>query len=213
MGRRRPGTGAASAGTTIRLVAAVATLVITLGACSGGGADDEATVTDAGAGAGADDGGEPAPAPDEADGASGTGSPSPTDGGDGVAPMMRTVDVPCPAELGYLTSRSGESCYQLGESGGLGTDIIDSASVELSGGYWEIQLVMTDAGLARFNGLAAECIAESPTCPTGRVAFVAERAVVSTATITKSDYQSDEVMVTGRFSAADARAIAEALDP
>jgi hypothetical protein len=140
-------------------------------------------------------------------------APAPSEGGDGFAAVVRTVSVPCPTELGFETSRSGESCYQLGPSGGLGTDIIESASVELAGGYWDIQVVMTDAGLVRFNGLAAQCIDETPTCPTGRIAVVADRAVVSTETITKPDYERDELMVTGRFNADEARVIADTLDP
>jgi hypothetical protein len=140
-------------------------------------------------------------------------APSPTDGGDGFAPVLRTVAVPCPAELGFLTSRSGESCYQLSETGGLGTDVIESATVELAGGYWEIQLTMTDVGIARFNELASACIDQTTTCPTGRIAVVAARAVVSTTTITKATYERDEVMVTGRFDADEARAVADALNP
>jgi preprotein translocase subunit SecD len=180
-------------------VAAATALVVVLGACSGGGGDD----------AGAEPGGTGDAAP-LADGSGGT-APTPTQGGDGVAAMLRTVSVPCPAELVYVASQAGESCYQLGESGGLGTDAIESATVELAGGYWEVQLVMTDSGLARFNALATACIDETPTCPSGRVAFVADRSVVSTATITKPSYERDEVMITGRFNADQARIIANAL--
>jgi hypothetical protein len=198
----------------VAAIATVATLLVALAACSGG-SDGGATVTDAGAGAGAGDDGSGDEAPDTGDAGDtgGPAAPSPTEGGDGVVPLVRRVDVPCPAQLEYLTSRSGRSCYQLSGSGGLGTDVIESASVELAGGYWQIQLVLTDAGLARFNRLAAQCIADTPTCPTGRVAFVADRAVVSTTTITKPGYEADEVAVTGRFTADEARTIAEALDP
>ena len=200
MGRQRPGMGAAA----IAVIAVVgAAGMLAIGGCSGGsgGSDDDGVSADTGAND-----------PDAADPGQVT-APSPTEGGDGIATMLRTVAVPCPAELGYLTSRSCESCYQLGQSGGLGTDIIESASVELDGGYWSVQLMMTESGLARFNGLAAQCLDRTPTCPTGRIAIVADRAVVSTATITKSDYERDEFMVTGRFDADEAHIVANALDP
>ena len=198
MRRRGARAGATSVATIVAAGTAMA-LVVVLGACSGGGDDD----------AGADPGGAGDATP-LADG-SGSTEPTPTQGGDGVAAMLRTVSVPCPAELTYVASQAGESCYQLGESGGLGTDAIESATVELAGGYWEVQLVMTDSGLTRFNALATACIDETPTCPSGRVAFVADRSVVSTATITKPSYERDEVMITGRFNADQARIIANAL--
>jgi hypothetical protein len=188
-------------------IGAVLVLGLGLGACTSG--DDAAdtgtaasptTVADRGGG---DGGG--------ADG--GAAAPAPAEGGDGIAPFLRTVPLPCPAELGFIDSRTGESCYQVGDDGGLGTDIIESAGVELAGGYWEVQLVMTGDGIVRFNTLAAGCLAKTTTCPTGRVAFVADGTVVSTTTVIKSDYERDEVMITGRFDAAAARSIAEALDP
>jgi hypothetical protein len=199
--RRRGSTAGATSVAAIVATGTALVLVAVLGACSGGSDDD----------AGADDGAVDGATP-FADPGQGT-EPTPTQGGDGVAAMVRTVSVPCPADLGYVASRAGESCYQLGEPGGLGTDAIESATVELAGGYWEVQLVMTDPGLARFNALAAACIDETPTCPSGRVAFVADRAVVSTATITKPSYERDEVMITGRFNADEARIIANALSP
>jgi hypothetical protein len=183
-------------------------LALGLGACASG--DDAAdtgtaaTPTTVGDGGGGGSGG---------GGSGGPAAPAPAEGGDGIAPFLRTVPIPCPADLGFIDSRTGESCYQVGDAGGLGTDIIESAGVELDGGYWEVQLVMTGDGIVRFNALANECLGKTTTCPTGRIAFVADGVVVSTATVIKADYERDEVMITGRFDAEAAKDIADALNP
>src|SRR5262245_47382473 len=127
---------------TLGAIGAVLRLAFALGACSDG---NDATVTGSAAG----------PTTTAANGRGGGGDgggaavPSPAEGGDGIAPFLRTVPLPCPAELGFIPSRTGESCYQVGDDGGLGTNVVESAeAAQQAGGPWDVRLVMTADGVA-----------------------------------------------------------------
>lgn len=103
------------------------------------------------------------------------------------------------------------ACLRLGPSD-VGGDVVESAAaVEMHPGPWMISLVLTGEGIVGFNELAGACFAGAETCPTRQLAIVVDRTVISAPSINAPEFDRDAIAISGRFTQAEAEALAARL--
>jgi len=103
-----------------------------------------------------------------------------------------------------------DHCYRVG-SDVVGTDAIETAQPGTNAGGASVDLVLTDAGLNRFNKLAATCYAHRAGCRTGRIALVVDGEVFAAPTIASASYTKGSLSVSGALTSTDARRVARVL--
>jgi hypothetical protein len=130
---------------------------------------------------------------------------------------------------------TGDICFQVGEAlpgneliesvgryasfSGVGTPLCEGAACELEATTSTVRneegvsLTLTPDGIERFNALARVCFERADTCPTGQLAIVVDGVVLSAPTITQPSFAGDEVQLSGDLTAAEADALADALQP
>jgi hypothetical protein len=112
--------------------------------------------------------------------------------------------------IGQHVAGADGQCYGLDLDAGLGTGIVESATVVGQG----VALTFTAEGINRFNQLAATCRGHSnPSCSVGQIAIVASGQVVSAPTVPEESFGRDAISITGEFTAEQLTAIAHALSP
>jgi len=129
----------------------------------------------------------------------------------GLELTPREEDTP---EATVLLEEPGEdgkaaNTYQLGPAGATGT-IVKTARAELGqDGVWTVALEIKGGdGIDAFNAIAADCFAQSPTCPTGQLAIVLDSEVKSAPTIQQPSFEADGIQITGSFSESEAKDLA-----
>jgi preprotein translocase subunit SecD len=110
--------------------------------------------------------------------------------------------------------------YQVGpvyQAGGtyLTGSALDTARATLQqNGEWVVSPVFKGGadGIGLFNGVAAECYAAQPSCPSGRLAIVLDGRVISAPQIQTPTFEADRVQITGGpFSEREAKDLATSL--
>lgn len=87
----------------------------------------------------------------------------------------------------------------------------DSASANLVGGAWQVDVGLSGTGSSAFNSLAATCLSGDQTCPTGQIAIVMDGVVQSSPVVQQANF-TDGVSITGTFSEGEARSLARVLN-
>lgn len=134
----------------------------------------------------------------------------------GFAMVLADAPPPCPADPAMELDQAEEHCYALETEAIVPMDdVLESATAEAApaGDEWQVLLTLTDAGIERFNELAASCFAAEVRCPTGRIAITAGGDVVSAPEIQEPSYERDQITVAGGFTEDEARRLADAFTP
>ncbi|MEQ8842258.1 MAG: hypothetical protein RIB98_14840 [Acidimicrobiales bacterium] len=86
---------------------------------------------------------------------------------------------------------------------------VEDANAQLTAG-WSVDLVLRSGspGIDDFNALAAQCVAGSAVCPSGRVAIEINGGVVSAPTIQAASFDRTQIQITGNFSEGEAKDLA-----
>ncbi|MEM7143089.1 MAG: hypothetical protein AAF548_18855 [Actinomycetota bacterium] len=93
--------------------------------------------------------------------------------------------------------------------------MVEAATARFSDpGGWSIDLVLNDGspGIDDFNELAAECVARSARCPTGRLAIAVDGEVLTAPNVEVASFQRDQITITGGFDEAEARGLADGIN-
>lgn len=153
-----------------------------------------------------------------------TAAPPPTAAPPTTLPAGEPTEAPPPPELTpreedtpeatVLLQELGDdgevaTTYQLGPAGATG-QIVSTARAELGAdGLWTVALEIKGGdAIGSFNALAADCFAQSPTCPTGQLAIALDSEVRSAPTIQQPSFERDQIQITGSFSESEAKDLA-----
>jgi preprotein translocase subunit SecD len=74
-----------------------------------------------------------------------------------------------------------------------------------------VSIGLSPDGSDTFNEFAAECYSSTDACPTSKLAIVLNGEVVSAPTVQEPSF-GQELTITGQFSEAEARELAQILD-
>ena len=112
---------------------------------------------------------------------------------------------------GAVPDIDGVSAYQLGPAA-LEGDAVESSRAEVTGaGEWTVALVLTTSGIGAFNRLAASCYPSSDDCPTGQIALVLDGRAQSAPSVQASQFERDQITISGNFSEREAKDLAAVL--
>ncbi|MGA1052070.1 MAG: protein translocase subunit SecD [Ilumatobacteraceae bacterium] len=104
--------------------------------------------------------------------------------------------------------------YTVGPSGAQGDVFVrKSAGVDLDPqtGAWLVTVDLSSTGEGSWNVLASQCFAAASTCPTGQLAIVLDDVVQSAPRVNQPSF-SGGVSITGSFTEAEARSLADVLN-
>ena len=118
-------------------------------------------------------------------------------------------------------SEDGAVCYTLGPAGATGADLED-AHAALSGSMtWGVEVSARPSSAAAMNDLFNACYAADPSCPAmgtdgtgtgrGQLAIVVDGEVVSAPAVNGPDLADDTFTISGSFTEAEAKALADGL--
>ena len=86
-----------------------------------------------------------------------------------------------------------------------------TARINLSGpGLWGVSMTLRpdSPGIDDFNALAAQCVSQQPTCPTGQMAIEIDGVVASAPNVNAANFDRSGVSITGQFSDSEAKDLA-----
>ncbi len=138
------------------------------------------------------------------------GSSTSTPGDDTAPDAGDTLEVEDP------DASPGPSVLSLGPVFVTGEQIESATASAQPDGAWGIELVLTEPGIAAFNAVATQCFDVAPTCPDhgagrGQLAILVDGDLVMAPTVNQSTFERDQLVITGDFDEAEARAVAAAL--
>ena len=136
------------------------------------------------------------------------GQGTPAEAAFGFAPVLGVSPPPC--DNTATPSRDTSQCYDLAPVA-LGGEAVAKAEAQFNNVEWTVHLELTNAGIDAFNALASSCYDSTPECPTGMVAMVVDRAVISAPTVQERSFEKDQIQISGGFTEREARAIAASL--
>ncbi|MCU0311198.1 MAG: protein translocase subunit SecD [Acidimicrobiales bacterium] len=124
-------------------------------------------------------------------------------------------EIPADQPVVLPECRDGQlvASYQLGPVSLTGS-ALSSASAGLDqGGRWTVNPVFKGGadGIDLFNSAAAQCFAQSPTCPTGQLGIVLDGRVISAPVIQTGSFQADQIQISGTFTEREANDLSTAL--
>jgi hypothetical protein len=123
------------------------------------------------------------------------------------APVLWTGPAPC-SETAVLDEK--DECFELGPVS-MDQDSVESAEAVSDLGRWSVSIVLTEAGMERFNMAAAACFQRELSCPTGQLAVVFRGQVMSAPTIQAPRFERDQIQISGDFTQKEARELALAI--
>ena len=139
------------------------------------------------------------------------GSSTSTPADDGAAEPGDTLEVEDP------DASAGPSVLSLGPVVVTGEQIESATASAQPDGAWGVELVLTEAGIGAFNAMATQCFETAPTCPEqqgagrGQMAILVDGDLVVAPTVNQSTFERDQIVISGDFDEAEARAVAAAL--
>lgn len=128
-----------------------------------------------------------------------------------LGPAIAMDDAASAVEGGAASDRDGQQNYLLGPGADLADIVEPGAQQQIIGGEWSVSVGLSPDGSSAFDEFAAECFSSTDACPTGQLAIVLNGEVVSAPTVQEPSF-GEELTISGRFSEAEARELAQILD-
>jgi len=130
-------------------------------------------------------------------------------------PVLAVTAPPCTGDRAVeLLDGQVVQCYELGPAA-LDARGVEQASARLDdvNEAWTVLPVLLDGpeGIDAFNAIAGDCFARTAKCPTGQLAILSEGVVLSAPSVQEPRFERDQVQITGDFTEAEARQLAERL--
>ena len=100
--------------------------------------------------------------------------------------------------------------YHLGPTAATGSTLDTADAVVQQDGTWVVNPTFKGGadGIDLFNQVATTCFNREPTCPSGQLAIVLDRDVVSAPAIQQASFERDQIQITGDFSEDEAKDLA-----
>jgi preprotein translocase subunit SecD len=128
-----------------------------------------------------------------------------------LGPAMTMDDSASAVQGGAAADRTGQQSYLLGPGSDLADLVAPGAQQQIVSGEWSVSIGLSPDGSDTFNEFAAECYSSTDACPTSKLAIVLNGEVVSAPTVQEPSF-GQELTITGQFSEAEARELAQILD-